>query len=258
MRKNWRLLLLSFLLLIPLACSSSSPNAKAAKTEITISAAASLKDALDELKPAFEKQYPQTQLTFNFGSSGKLAQQIEQGAPVDVFLSASEKDMDTLQNKNLINKETRANFSKNELVLITAKDSPLNVSAFNQINPAKIGHFAIGETESVPVGRYAKQTLQKIDLWGPLQNKLVMGSDVRQVLAFVESGNAELGIVYATDALISKKVKVLAEAKPDWHKPIVYPGAVIADTKHADEAKVFLTYLTSDAGQSILKKYGFK
>lgn len=258
MLKRGGIILLSFLMLILVACSSKGQPAPSKKAELMVSAAASLKDAMDDMKISFESEHPNVTLSFNFGSSGKLAQQIEQGAPADIFLSASNKDMDAVQRKNLIIKDTRVDFAKNELVLITNHDSALHVPSFENIDVRKVNHLAIGEPKSVPAGRYTEETLQKLKLWDQLQSKFVMGSDVRQVLAYVESGNAELGVVYASDALISKKVKVLAAAKPEWHKPIVYPGAVIANSPHTDDAKTFLTYLSSDKGKEILMKYGFK
>lgn len=255
-------LILLGLFLIPLGCSSGqqSPSGEtpAEKVEIMVSAAASLTDALNELKTSYEKEHQGVKVTYIFGSSGKLATQIEKGAPSDVFLSASKKDMDSLEAKDLIQKDSRIDFTENALVLITKKDSSLSLTSFEEIDPGKINHFAIGEPEIVPVGRYTKEVFEKLNLWEPMQSKIVLGSDVRQVLTYVESGNAEAGVVYFSDAKISDKVKVLAEANQEWHKPIVYPGAVVADTKHVEEAKVFLTYLLSEQGKEILNKYGFR
>ena len=223
-----------------------------------ISAAASLTDVLNELKPVFEEEHPSIELTFNFGGSGKLAQMIIQGAPSDVFLSASESDMDKLQVEDMILKDTRVNFAENELVLIANKNHPVKVSSFDEISSAGVDHLAIGEPESVPVGRYTKQVLERLDLWDSLQGSLVLSSDVRQVLTHVELGNADAGIVYASDALRSEKVTIVATADSDWHEPIMYPGAVVSDTSHPDEAKAFLAFLTSEKGQELLHKHGFK
>ncbi|HJV45061.1 MAG TPA: molybdate ABC transporter substrate-binding protein [Bacillota bacterium] len=264
MLKRLGIVLLCFLMLIPLACSSKeqptsqSSNNQSNKVELMISAAASLKDAMNEMKTAFEGEHPNVNLSFNFGSSGKLAQQIAQGAPADIFLSASKKDMDTLEGKSLIIKDTRVDFTKNELVLIANKNSELTISSFENMDLSKFNHLAIGEPKSVPAGNYAEETFQNLKLWDQLQNKLVMGSDVRQVLTYVESGNTELGVVYLSDALISNKVKVLATAKSEWHKPIVYPGAIVANSAHIEDAKAFISYLSSDQGKELLKKYGFK
>ena len=177
---------------------------------------------------------------------------IIQGAPSDVFLSASESDMDKLQVKTMILKETRVNFAENELVLIANKSQPVNVSSFDEISSATIDHLAIGEPESVPVGRYTKQVLERLNLWDSLQGSLVLSSDVRQVLTHVELGNADAGIVYASDALRSEKVTIVATADSDWHEPIMYPGAVVSDTSHPEEAKAFLVFLTSEKGREAI------
>lgn len=242
----------------PQASESASAAQQAEKTEILVSAAASLTDALNELKGPFEADHPGITLTFNFGSSGKLAQQIAQGAPSDVFLSASPKDMDGLDEKQLIANDTRQNFAKNELVLITSASTPAPIDSFEKLTDASLKQIAVGEPQTVPAGRYAQEVLDALKIGDQLNGKLVYGSDVRQVLTFVESGNADVGIVYASDAAISDKVKVLATAKPEWHKPIVYPAALVSASSHADAAKTFLAYLTSDKGKAILQKYGFQ
>ncbi|WP_342510306.1 molybdate ABC transporter substrate-binding protein [Sporosarcina sp. FSL K6-2383] len=246
------------MLLFSAGCSAERADMSAEPVEIMVSAAASLTDALTDMKTSFEQQHENIRVTFNFGSSGKLVQQIEQGAPSDVFLSASSKDMNTLDEGELLVEGTRTDFTANELVLITNKDESLTVESFEDIDPSAITHFAIGEPESVPVGRYTKEVLENIGLWEPLQDKMVLGSDVRQVLTHVEMGNADLGVVYSSDAKMSDKVKVLATANVEWHEPIVYPGAVVSETKHPEEAKAFLAFLTGDEGKEILKKYGFQ
>jgi len=268
MKKQWSALCMSLGLLLT-ACSGTpaapqatepapAPAAQTAKAEIMVSAAASLTDALNELKTPFEADNPGITLTYTFGSSGKLAQQIGQGAPSDVFLSASAKDMDGLEQKQLIAQDTRQDFTRNELVLITGAASPAPIDSFEKLSDPSLKHIAVGEPETVPAGRYAKEVMDALKLGDRLTGRLVYGSDVRQVLTFVESGNADVGIVYASDAVISDKVKVLATANPEWHKPIFYPGAVIAASTDADAAKTFLSYLTSDKGKAILQKYGFQ
>lgn len=228
------------------------------KVELLISAAASLTDALEELKGSFEVAHEGVSITYNFGSSGKLATTILNGAPSDVFLSASSKDMDNMEDQGVLVKESRINFAENALVLITHKDSDSAISSFEDLEPATIEHFAVGEPESVPVGRYTKETFESLDLWEPLQDKLVLGSDVRQVLTHVEMGNVDYGVVYSSDAFISDDVKALAEADADWHEPIVYPGAILAESTHQKAAQQFLDYLTDDEGKETLQKFGFK
>lgn len=264
MKRGWMYVVSVCILLMIAGCSKGGQTApdgtedSAEKVELMISAAASLTDALQDMKAPFESEHPDIMLTFNPGSSGKLAQQIVQGAPSDVFLSASTKDMDALQDEKLIDAATRVDFAANELVLIANKDSALTADSFEDIDPASIAHFAIGEPESVPVGRYTKEVLEHLDLWEPLQGKMVLGSDVRQVLTHVEMGNADLGVVYSSDAQISEQIKVLTTADAEWHDPIVYPGAVVSETKNSEESQAFLTFLTSNEGKEILKKYGFR
>ncbi len=242
----------------PSQADKPAPAVQTEKAEIMVSAAASLTDALNEFKTTFETDHPGIVVTYNFGSSGKLAKQIGQGAPSDVFLSASAKDMNGLEEKQLIAKDTRQDFAKNELVLITGANSPVKIDSFEKLTSPSLQHIAAGEPEAVPAGRYAKEVMDALKITASLQGRMVYGSDVRQVLTFVESGNADVGIVYASDAAISKNVKVLATAKSEWHQPIVYPGAVVSASTHADAAKAFLSYLTSDKGKAILQKYGFQ
>ncbi|WP_204518418.1 molybdate ABC transporter substrate-binding protein [Brevibacillus fulvus] len=238
--------------------ASTDKKTEQAEVELTISAAASLMDALNESKAVFEQKYPGMKLTYNFGGSGKLAQQITQGAPADLFLSASAKDMDRLQAKELLLADSRRDFARNELVLIAPQNSPLSIDSFDQIDPAAVRHFAIGEPASVPAGTYAKQVLQNLKLWEEIQPKLVFSSDVRQVLAYVESGDADVGVIYSSDAVIGKGIKVLATAQSQWHEPIVYPGAVLAASAHPAEAQRFLAFIMSEEGKRILQKYGFQ
>ncbi|MCM3080256.1 molybdate ABC transporter substrate-binding protein [Brevibacillus invocatus] len=268
--KKIGLTLLASLFLLLSACSAQQAKPEgeakqgnqqqppAQQVELMVLAAASLTDALTSLKTIYENDHPGVTLTFSFGSSGKLAQQIEQGAPADLFLSASQQDMNKLDEKQLILKDTRVDFSGNSLVLVTEKDSAIAVSSFEDLTDPALKHIALGAPETVPAGRYTKEVLENLKLWDTLTDRLVYGSDVRQVLTFVEAGNAEVGVVYASDAAISKNVKVLATSKPEWHKPIVYPGAVIGASANADAAKAFLAYLTSEEGKKVLGEYGFQ
>lgn len=225
--------------------------------ELLISAAISLTDALNEMKEVFEKEQTGITLTYNLGGSGKLAQQIEQGAPADVFLSADTKWMDELESKSLIVADTRIDFTGNKIVLISNKDKDLGITTFNDIDATKFTHIAIGEPMSVPAGKYAKEALTTIGKWNNIEPKLVLAQDVRQVLTYVESRNADIGFVYSSDAATSEKISVVAEADAKWHSPIIYPAAVTADSKNQAEAKQFVEFLQSEQGQMILAKYGF-
>ncbi|MBD7909461.1 molybdate ABC transporter substrate-binding protein [Sporosarcina sp. Sa3CUA8] len=246
------------LMILLIGCTPAKEDSSSEKVELHISAAASLTDALDDFKKAYEKEHENVELTFMYGGSGKLAASIENGAPADVFLSASKKDMDSLEEKNFLHVSTRENFAKNRLVMIASEDSKSTITSFEEIDPATIDHVVIGEPETVPVGRYTKEVFNHLKLWEPMQDKFVLTSDVRQVLTQVELGNADYGVVYSSDAFVSDKVKVIAESDPRWHEEIVYPGAVLKDSKHAEEAYQFFNTLIGEQGQEILAKYGFK
>ncbi|MGH1287901.1 molybdate ABC transporter substrate-binding protein [Bacillus toyonensis] len=253
-------LILSFLLIFSVACTSGEKKersvAKEGKTvELTISAAASLQDALKEIEKQYKEKEPNIKLSFNFGASGALQQQIEQGAPADLFFSAAEDKFQTLVKKGFINEKEGKNLLGNELVLVAPKDSSL--TKIQNLKDEKIKKIALGTPESVPAGKYAKASLTHENLWNDIQNKIVFTKDVRQVLTYVETGNVDAGIVYKTDALISDKVKIGETAAPTSHEPIHYPLGVIKESKHKKEATSFYEYLQSKDAQSIFKKYGF-
>lgn len=221
---------------------------------LLVSAAASLTDAIADIDKLYSQEHANVSFTLNLASSGKLQQQIEQGAPADVFISASKGKMDALEEKDLIVKESRQNILKNRMVLIVAQDNS-TIKGFNELNNARV--IAIGEPESVPAGKYAKEVLISMALWDKVQSKVVYAKDVRQVLAYVESGDAEAGIVYQTDANISDKVKVVALAEENTHSALVYPVALIKDSKNQEAAKDFIDFLSSDEARAVFEKYGF-
>lgn len=232
------------------------PEPAQASTNLLISAAASLKDVMEEIKPLYQKTHTDVNLTFNFGASGALLQQIEQGAPADVFISAAKRQMDTLEQKGGLVPGTRANLANNKLVLVVPKGSKA-VTSFTSLKKPEIKRIAIGEPRSVPAGQYAEQVLQKLKLWNDVKPKLVYANNVRQVLASVESGNADAGMVYLTDAKISNKVKVAVTADDADHSPIVYPMAVLKNSKNIDDAKTLVRYLSGSAAKAVLRQYGF-
>jgi len=234
----------------------ATKNKSSETTELTISAAVSLTDALEEMQTSFEKEH-NVKMKFNLGSSGTLAQQIEQGAPADIFISANEEWMDKLAAKKLIKTDSRKDVTENRIVLITSKDNPAKVSDIKALSNKNVSQIAIGNPESVPAGKYTEQVLNHLKKWDGLKDKFIMAKDVRQVLTYTETGNADVGFVYASDAKVSDKVKVLDTADAAWHEPIIYPGAIVADTKQAKTAQTFMDYITSKEGQEILQKYGF-
>jgi len=216
----------------------------------------SLKESLQEIAGLYQRQQPQASIAYNFGGSGTLQRQIEQGAPVDVFASASAREMDALQAKGLVIVETRRNIAVNEVVLIVPLDSQA-VSGFGDLAAPRVKRIALGEPASVPAGKYAKETLASLNLWGQIQPKLVFAQDVRQVLEFVASGNADAGMVYRTDAQITDRVKVVAAAPESSHSPIVYPAAVLKASRHLDQAKQFVEFLAGPEAQIALARHGF-
>jgi len=261
--KNTPILNLIFAAIAALALLSScnlfqsvSPVATQQRTSLTVSAAISLSPALAEIKTVYQGSNPNVTITYNFGASGALEQQIQQGAPVDVFLSAATKQMDALQQANLLINDTRRNLLTNRLVLITAKKGVV-LSDFKQLTETRIKKIAIGEPKSVPVGQYAQEMLSQLGLWQQVLPKLVLGNNVRQVLTFVESGNADAGIVYATDAKASPKVAVRATAAANLHSPIVYPLAVMKSSRNPAAAKAFVEFLGGDRAKIVFLKYGF-
>ncbi|MCC5639248.1 molybdate ABC transporter substrate-binding protein [Nostoc sp. CHAB 5844] len=223
---------------------------------LTVSAAASLKDALEEIKLIYQQNKPNVNINYNFGASGALQQQIEQGAPADVFISAGKRQVDALEQKGLLLPGTRSVLAKNRLVLVVPKNIT-SITSFYNLKESKIKRITIGEPRSVPAGQYAQQVLQKLNIWSQVTPKLVYANNVRQVLAAVESGNADAGLVYATDAKISDKVKVVVAADEKYHSPIVYPIAVLKRSKNASAAKEFTQFLSNNQAKAVLKKYGF-
>ncbi len=225
-------------------------------TTLLVSAAASLKDALEEIKPLYQQSKSDTKINYNFGASGALQQQIEQGAPADIFISAAKKQVDALEEKGLLLPGSRTNLANNSLVLIVAQDV-VGISSFYNLTDSKIKKIAIGEPRSVPAGQYGEQALKNLKLYDQVKSKLVFANNVRQVLAAVESGNAQAGIVYATDAKISNKVKVVITADKKFHSPIIYPVAVIKGSKNIPAAKEFVQFLSGSQAKTVLRKYGF-
>jgi molybdate transport system substrate-binding protein len=231
------------------------PKPQAEPVNLTISVAASLQDAAQELKDIYAKDHPNVSITYNFASSGSLQKQIEQGAPVDFFISAGKKQMDALAEKDLIVDTSRTDLLSNELVLIAGKDSTLK--GFEDLTGSEVIKISIGTPETVPAGSYAKDALTSLGLWDKLQSKLVPAKDVRTVLTYVETGEVEAGMVYKSDAVVGKDIKIIATAPADSHKPIVYPMAIIKSTKHQQDTEAFAVFLQSAGAAEVFKKYGF-
>jgi molybdate transport system substrate-binding protein len=228
--------------------------------EITVSAAASLTDVMEEIKGLYEGKSNHT-LAMNYGSSGALQQQIEEGAPADIFISAAQKQMGTLQDKGLIDEGSRIDLLENAVVLIVPADGADNedIADFQSLAADSVVNLAIGEPESVPAGRYAKEILTSLELWEALEaeEKLVLAKDVRQVLTYVERGDVDAGIVYMTDALSSEQVKVVAPAPAGSHTPVTYPAAIVKESAGQDAAEDFMAFLQSEEIATVFEKHGF-
>lgn len=250
-------LLISFVAALVLMGAALTGAAHAAgKNVIQVSAAISLKDALGVLKDIYERKTPGVEVQFNFGSSGMLQKQIEQGAPVDLFISAGKKQVDELAAKGLIVPETRTDLLGNEIVLVVAEEKKGVIRTFADLAD-KAGSISVGQPETVPAGKYGKETLVSLNLWDKVDKKVMFAKDVRQVLTYVESGNMDAGLVYVTDALVMKNGVVAATAPKGSHSPIVYPAAVVKDSRQKAAAGKLLAFLKTPAASKVFAKYKF-
>jgi molybdate transport system substrate-binding protein len=241
---------------LPLQTPSTSTVVAQSNASLLVSTAASLTDVMQEIKTNYQQSKPGVTINYNFGASGALLQQIQQGAPVDIFISAGKKQVDTLEQSGKLVAGTRSILAKNRLVLIVPKNT-VGVTSFFNLTRDNIKKIAIGEPRSVPAGQYAEQVLQQLGIYEKVKAKFVYANNVRQVLAAVESGNADAGLVYRTDAKISNKVKTVVAADDKYHSPIIYPMAVLKQSKNVAAATEFIQYLSSEQAKAVLKKYGF-
>jgi len=223
---------------------------------LSISAAASLKDVLEDIAEVYKSHTPGVAINFNFGASGTLQRQIEQGAPTDMFISASPKQMDALESIGMILPKSRADILRNRLALIIPANAnePKNFESLITID-----RLAMGDPASVPAGQYGEQVLKAFSLLDHLKSegKIVLGSDVRTVLNWVETGNVDAGIVYATDAFTTDKVRIVELASEESHDPITYPVAILAGSSNSAIALNFLEYLFSSDAAELFRQYGF-
>jgi molybdate transport system substrate-binding protein len=229
---------------------------KAWADEILVSAAASLRDVLNEISKDYQSKSKNT-LRFNYGPSSGLARQVDEGAPADIFFSADLPQMDNLDKKGRLEPGTRKNLLSNQLVIIVPADSKLAISSPKDLLKADVKRIALAEPSSVPVGVYTSKYLTDEGLWDQVKPKVVPVQDVRATLAAVESGNVEAGFVYKTDAALSKKVKIVYEVPVDKGPKITYPVAIIKESKHKDTARDFLNHLQTSGSKDLFKKYGF-
>jgi molybdate transport system substrate-binding protein len=242
---------------LPLNSWAQAAPSTGSPPDLIVLAASSLTDALNELGPAFSAATHRG-VKLSYAASSALARQIEAGAPADVFMSADTDWMDYLQTRNLIDTGTRRNVLGNRLVLISPADSEVTIRIAPHFALAKLlgeGRLATGNPDSVPVGKYAKIALTNLGVWSEVQDRIAAADNVRAALALVARGEAPLGIVYRTDALVEKKVRIVAEFPEKSHDPIVYPAAT---TAHAQPgAADFVKFLSSKTARTIFAKYGF-
>ncbi len=223
--------------------------------ELLVSVAASMTDAMEEIKTLYTADHSNVTITYNFGSSGALQQQIEQGAPANVFLSAGKKQMTALVDAGLMVEGSVKDLVQNQVVLVVPKDEA--AITFADLATDKVAKIAIGDPQSVPAGQYASEVFEKMGLTDAVSGKLILAKDVREVLSWVETGNVEAGIVYATDAQISDKVTVSDTAAEDTHSPIVYPMGIVKTDSNQDAAQAFVDFLSTQAAKDVFAKYGF-
>jgi molybdate transport system substrate-binding protein len=271
MRTELFLLLVLLSVFFAIGCvgdKSESPNtteapvtavtsAIAVPETITVSGAASLTEAFTNIASKFEKENPGMNVNLNFGSSGNLRMQVEGGAPVDVFASADENQMNILSNKSLIVNSSRKDFAHNSLVLIVPKSSTLNITNITDLANPNVQKISIGNPGTVPVGNYSLLALNKADLWSQLKNKAVLAEDVKQVLVYVERGDVDAGFVYKTDAKAAQPGTIKIVTVVPVSTSIDYPLAVVSSSTHKEKAQKFIDFVTGKDGQDILNTYGF-
>ncbi len=225
--------------------------------ELTISAAASLGNAMRDIAAAYQAAHPGAKLNFNFAASGALLAQLQQGAPVDVFASADLDTMDRAEAAKLTRLETRVNFAANDLVLVSPLAQPPKARTLADLAGANVRRIAIGTPSSVPAGRYAQAALEAQGLWPAVNPKLVFADNVRQALNYVSRAEVDAGLVYRTDALIDK-AQVRIDAVVVTVQPVLYPIAVVAASPNATAAAEFVRFVAGPAGQAVLARHGFR
>ena len=226
------------------------------QAELIISAAASMQHVLEEIRLLYNQKYPQEKIVFNFGSSGTLQYQIEQGAAVDIFISAAPQQMNRLAEKKLLIGKTRQNLVKNQMVLVVPKNNRA-IASFDDLTDRSVDKIALGEPNTVPAGQYAQEILTSLNIIDAVKAKAVYGKDVRQVFNYVATGNIDAGIVYRTDAIDAKRVEIVDTAPPSAYSSVVYPAAIVKESKNIQAAEQMLQFLVSDEAQAIFQRNGF-
>lgn len=258
MKKIIAIICIIMLGLVVVSCGSSEEVDETSNepVELHILAAASMTDVLNELGEYYEEEHPEIKLSFTFDSSGTLQTQIEEGAPADVFISAATKQMDALKSQGLMNDDSVIDLLENKVVLIKPKGSKLDITSFEDVATEKVSMVAIGN-EDVPVGQYTQMIYKNLGIWSDIEAKANLATNVRQVLDWVATENADCGIVYATDAAIEEKVEVICEAPEGSRDPAIYPAGILKETKNKEEAQAFLNFLKTEKAKEVFEKYQF-
>jgi len=260
MEKNKKLIYAAAVLVILLLAFAAVRMFPASEQEpdvITVSAAASLTEAFTDIASQFEEENPGTDVSLNFAGSGNLRMQIEGGAPIDVFASADENQMNILSSETLIDNSSREDFVQNSLVLIVPEKNTLNITGLQDLAKPQVEKICIGNPDTAPVGKYTRLALTEAGLWSQLENKTVLAEDVKQVLVYVEREEVDAGFVYMTDAKTAQPGTVKIVSNVPVSTPVSYPIAVVSSSEHKEEAQEFVDFVTGEEGQEILEEYGF-
>ncbi|MBT2582878.1 molybdate ABC transporter substrate-binding protein [Planococcus sp. ISL-109] len=247
-----KILFLAFLIFTLAGCAA---NPAAEEETLRVSGASSLSGVMDELIVEFEKDNPDIEIVANYGSSSKLRNQIENGAPADLFLSASDSDMEILVDNGLVNEESVSPFAGNGMVVATSSEIGEGTDVQAVLTSVE-STLAIADPASVPLGGYTQQALKVMGIWTSLEGKMIYAKDARQVVTYLESGNAQAGIIYASDADLSEKVAEMSKIAIESEE-IIYPAAIIADSHQQQIAEKFMSYILSEEGQEVIEKFGF-
>ncbi|AXF56945.1 molybdate ABC transporter substrate-binding protein [Salicibibacter kimchii] len=243
-----------FIMVFLTACSSTQDDDT---IEIHVAAASSMQDALRDLEKEIENDTENIDVVFQFGGSGSLQRQIEQGAPFDIFLSASEADFNALVEANKIKADQSEYLLTNDLALIQPAHTETPISAVEDLQKNNIDTIAIGTSESVPAGAFAKETLENMHVWGELEDKIVQARSVRQVLTYNEENSVDAGFVFVTDAVSSDQVEIVENVDPSLHTDILYSIGIVRDMEHTEEALEVYDYLVSDEAKDVYESYGY-
>jgi molybdate transport system substrate-binding protein len=247
---------LPFLIGFILITGTEVPSATS--REITLSAAISLKNAFEEIGKIFREKNPGVKLIFNFGASGDLARQIEVGAPVDIFASAGQKDMNDIDRKGLLTANSRKDFTGNTMVLVKPVHSTIKLTSLKDLQAGGVKRIAIGNPKTVPAGHYGEEALKQFYLWDVLKDKLILAENARQALDYVARWEVDAGLVYSTDAALRiREVKIVLKLPEGSHQPILYPIAVLKGAQDEKGARKFVEFVLSAEAQRILKQHGF-